>query len=141
MQKKFKDFLCASLMGGMLLSFGNIAMANDTTKQETKTLIICKHDNNYKMFDPEKKKERIQNKLSSLVKSGELSQEKANKVADYYYKIAKERKIQFEKMKSLRKNSLEKLVKDGVISQKEAEGIRKVFAKNNHKHMSIEKNR
>lgn len=144
-----KSFLCSALIGGMLLSFGGVANASE---KETKNVIknpnqnvitTCQKHGKHK-FDPEKMKLRLQNRLAPLVKSGKLSQEKANKVVEYYYKTALERKAHWQKAKAMkpeareeyikklkenRKRPLVELVKAGVITQQEADSIREAMHK------------
>ena len=149
-KKSFNNYLCSVLIGGMLLSVGNIAFAGEIDKQNVQIEKVCNHHQkgtHKKNWSPERAKERIQKKLSILVKNGTLSQDKADKVTNSYYVLAKNRKVKFSEVKTMnpkerseyfkkikqeKKDLLNKLVKDGVITSEEAQNIEKALSHRNH---------
>ena len=149
---KLKNYMCSALIGGMLLSFGGVAYATETEKsssvQNLNSITPCPK-NHHNKCNPEKMKERLQAKLAPLVESGELSQQKADKIVEYYYKVSLERKALWKKAKAMnpeerkeyitkikkeRKRPLVELVNDKIITQQEADNIRKVMPKKGHYH-------
>ena len=139
---KTKKILGIVLIGGMLLSLGGVAIASDTVKQGVyATKSLFGHRGMGARFgnqDPAKIKEVLQTKLAGQVKSGALTQGKADQVIASYVKHAEDRQAEMAKIqamtqeerqayKSALKEPLPQLVADGVISQSEADAIAKVF--------------
>lgn len=92
--------------------------------------------------DTAKMKERMQSNLSELVSQGILTQAKADKIVEYFTKIAEERKAEFEKIKAMtaeereayltkmkgeRKDPFTQLIEDKIITQEEADAIAKAM--------------
>lgn len=145
-----QKFLAGAVLIGSLILLESPAFAlepqsnnnSQITQEQCKEFKKAHKGHRHKHFNPEKVKERMQIRLSKLVKEGKLSQEKADKVADYYYNFAKERKAKWSKLKGMepeekrayiqklkqeKRYPLKELVAKGIITTEEAEAIKQAM--------------
>lgn len=141
--KKIKSLINGVLLGIFLLATGTIAMASNFKSSEntvTNKIGITAQRHCPPGNGPMQGK--MQEFLDSQVKSGVITQEKANELQGFFNKKAQARKAQCEKLRKMspeeRRSLREQIkkerpdffadaVKEGILTQKQAETIKKAF--------------
>jgi polyhydroxyalkanoate synthesis regulator phasin len=140
-QQLFKKIIVAAVSGVIILSLGSLAFAEETTDSSENSF------NKFKggFYGMMRKGFRgLSINSEKLVEEGILSQEQADKVADYVKEQAEERSAEFEKIKNmtkeerdayraqnpiLRSNLVDELIAKGIISQEQGDKINEAYPK------------